>query len=127
MARFASRGGLHNDALTAGTEVLELRREVLGHTHPKTLTSWSNLIGYKVRAGVEVASADADALLEAWVECDPTFSDKAHLAARLQVAEALGDKGLALSCVETYTRMLGEDHPDTVRASGVVGSILDRA
>jgi hypothetical protein len=122
-ARFASRSGLHHDAAAAGAQVLELRRKVLGHQHPKTLTSWSNLLGYRLRAGEVVDRDDADALISAWAVSDPTISDKAHLAARLQVAEVFGDKPLAQGCVEAYTALLGPSHPDTARAAGVLADL----
>jgi hypothetical protein len=122
-ARFASRSGLHHDAVTAGAQVLELRREVLGHQHLKTLTSWSNLIGYRLHAGEVIDRADADSLLKAWAVNDSDGSDKAHLAARLQVAQAFADKALAQACVAAYTALLGPSHPDTARAAGVLASI----
>ena len=115
-ARFSARCGQFAEAVEVGTRVLDMRRTALGQNHPKTLTSWGNLVGYRHRAGEQVAFEETSALLDLWQIADPATQDKAQLASMLQVAEAHHDQTLAATALELYVNLLGEEHPDTLRA-----------
>lgn len=123
-ARFSARCGRLAEAVEAGARVLEMRRTSLGEHHPKTLTSWGNLIGYRHQAGEQPASEETNALLRAWQGIDPGLQDRAHLAAMLQVAETRRDHTLAAGALEQYVQLLGEDHPDTLRAREALSSLV---
>lgn len=118
-ARFSHRAGNHQVGLDAGRDVFARRTRVLGPHHPKTLTSQANILSYQYESTGEADIAELDALMKVWAAVDPERKDAAHLSAallRANVMQSLASRARA-EVVAWYLETLGEEHPDTLRAS----------
>ena len=118
-ARFASRLGMHREALADGVQVLRLRQRTLGDTHRDTLVSATNLVRFRLAEGAVVFPHDMEQLLDRWHRVDPERRELGHLAAMCLELEVRRRALVqdACSVLERYRAALGPDHPDTLRAA----------
>lgn len=118
-ARFSHRAGNHEVGLESGRDVFERRSRVLGPHHPKTLTSQANILSYQYETTGVADVSELESLMKVWAEVDPERKDAAHLSAallRANVMQSLASRARA-EVVAWYMETLGEEHPDTLRAT----------
>lgn len=117
VARFSARCGDLPAAISHGANAYTKRRAALGAEHPKTLTSLANLLRYRTANGETVPSSEIDELKAGWQAADPEVIDPAHLNAWALWVELTGDSSDAAACLARFVGVLGENHPDTLRAT----------
>jgi hypothetical protein len=127
VARFSARCGDLPAAISHGESVHARRVELLGEHHPKTLTSLTNLLNYRATLGEAVPASEIAALKAWWRVADPEVVDPAHLNAWVLWAELTGDASSASTCLVRFTDILGEDHPDTLRARDRIAALVARS
>jgi hypothetical protein len=113
--------GRYNEANLMFVQLVDLRKQLLGHEHPETLASIaSQVTTYRYQARLTEAEALGVQVLESrkrvlGLEHPDTLTSMANLAAtyrqqwRLTEAEALG-----VQVLESRKRVLGQEHPDTL-------------
>lgn len=125
VARFSARNGELSAAVTYGQKVYTTRKEVLGEHHPKTLTSLANLLRYRSLLGETVSISTLTILKDGWHIADPDMLDPAHLNAWALQVELVNDRDGAAECFARFVEVLGEKHPDTVRARDKLASLIN--
>jgi hypothetical protein len=126
VARFSARCGDLPAAISHGETAHARRVELLGEHHPKTLTSLTNLLNYRAMLGEAVTTSEIAALKAGWQSADPDAVDPAHLNAWALLADLSGDASSAAACLVRFTDILGEDHPDTLRARDRLATLVAR-